>query len=522
MRLFALLALSLTAAAAATTTVQVLATTDLHANLMPWDYYSAKPANRGLARLGTIVTQERTANPNTLLIDVGDTIQGSPLASVYQRDRKAGKAAEDPTILAMNALGYASMTVGNHEFNFGPDALEGARRLSKFPWLSANTEGGPFEPFMVRNIAGVRVAVLGLTTPVIPSWEKPENYKGLTWADPVATAQRLVPELRARHKADILVVAAHAGFNGGLEGENFVERLAREVPGIDAVVYGHSHREVEAQEVNGALLVQPKNWGASLARLRFEMTKENGRWKVARRDSTLLRPTDATPMHVGLLRIIEPYHNATEEWLSSPVTTGPVALSARTARIEDTALIDAIQNAQMHFAKADVSFTAAFHTDLTVPAGPVTVRQMAALYVYDNELFAVEGTGRIVREALENAARFFSDKSMAGFNYDMAQGVTYEIDVSRPAGDRIRNLMFRGAPLRDDQPLRIALNNYRAAGSAGYGMFRDAKVVWRSYEDIRDLLVRYYADRPLPAAPDNNWRIVPETALEALKKETAE
>jgi 2',3'-cyclic-nucleotide 2'-phosphodiesterase/3'-nucleotidase len=169
-----------------------------------------------------------------------------------------------------------------------------------------------------------------------------------------------------------------------------------------------------------------------------------------------------------------------------------------------------------------------------VPQGAVTVRAIAALYLYDNMLFAIDGTGRMVREALENAARYFLpcngdcshdhllNQKMAGFNYDMAQGIEYEIDLAQPVGQRIRNLRWKGKPLGDDQALRIALNNYRAGGSGGYSMFRNAKVVWRSTDEIRDLMVEYYtAKKRLPASPDNNWRILPEAARTALEHDAA-
>jgi 2',3'-cyclic-nucleotide 2'-phosphodiesterase/3'-nucleotidase len=188
----------------------------------------------------------------------------------------------------------------------------------------------------------------------------------------------------------------------------------------------------------------------------------------------------------------------------------------------------------MHYAKADVSFSAAFNPRAVIPKGDVTVRQVAALYVYDNELYAIEGNGKMVREALENSAKFYNtcpdpgcskgpliNHSVIGYNFEMAQGVTYEIDVTKPAGQRIRNLKFHGKPLADDQPLRIALNNYRYGGSAGYGMFRGAKILWRSFEDIRELIIRYYSTNPLPSEPDNNWRVVPDNAHRVLEAESA-
>jgi 2',3'-cyclic-nucleotide 2'-phosphodiesterase/3'-nucleotidase len=179
-----------------------------------------------------------------------------------------------------------------------------------------------------------------------------------------------------------------------------------------------------------------------------------------------------------------------------------------------------------------VSFASSFNSRAAIPKGPVTVRQIAALYLYDNELYAVKGTGKMVKDALENAARYFHscagadcsnrpliNTAVIGYNFDMAQGVTYEIDLTRPVGSRIRNLQLKGKPLSADQKLRIAVNNYRAGGSNGYGMFKGAKIVWRSYDGIRELILRYYADHELPSSADGNWRIAPEAALHALQSE---
>ena len=162
----------------------------------------------------------------------------------------------------------------------------------------------------------------------------------------------------------------------------------------------------------------------------------------------------------------------------------------------------------------------------------MTIRQIAALYVYENQLYVVEGDGKLVRDALENSARYYNtcasdcthgpliNSHVIGYNYDMAQGVDYEIDLTQPVGHRIRNLRWHGKPLDDSQPLRIAVNNYRAGGSGGYAMFRGAKITWRSPDEIRDLMIQYYTEqKTLPAHPDNNWRVVPEAALRTLERE---
>jgi 2',3'-cyclic-nucleotide 2'-phosphodiesterase/3'-nucleotidase len=234
-----------------------------------------------------------------------------------------------------------------------------------------------------------------------------------------------------------------------------------------------------------------------------------------------------------VLALAKPYHEVTERYLTTPVAEARAELDGRFGRIRDTALIDAIHAVQMHYAKADVSFTALFNPRVRVPRGRVTVRDIAALYVYDNELYAIEGTGRMVKDALENAARFFNEcpdaacsqgplinRAIIGYQYDMAQGVEYEIDLTKPVGQRILNLRRKGRPLAPDAKLRIAVNNYRYGGSGGYSMFRGAKVLWQSSQDVRNLMIEYFTERGvLPARPDENWRIVPPSALTVLERE---
>ncbi len=498
-------------------TITILATTDLHGNILPYDYYTAKAASRGLAKIATLVRKARADNPDTLLIDCGDTIQGSTLEGVYQH---GPRTLPDPMMLAMNALHYDAMVVGNHEFNFGLQNLASARKAAKFPWLSANTEPG-YAPYIIKELAGEKVAIIGITTPAVPAWEKPENYAGLTFRPGVEAARAAVEEVRRKYNPRLVVIAAHAGFEsvGQVPGENMVGEIARTVPGIDAIVFGHSHRELAEQKIGNVVLVQPRNWGMSLAKIDFEFDGE----KLLGKHSTVLKVTDATAVDEEIAALAKPYHAAAEAYLSAPVAEADVDMDGRASRVMDTALIDLIQQVQLHYAKADVSFASSFNIGLHIRKGPVTVRELAALYLYDNELFAIEGTGKMVKDALENSARFFGDSSVMGFNYDMAQGVQYEIDVTRPAGDRIVNLRYQGKPLTPERKLRIALNNYRAGGSAGYDMFRDAKVLWRSGEEIREMMIRYYSEtKHLPAEADNNWRLVPQAAAaEYLKKAVA-
>ena len=530
---------------AQTVRVTVLATTDTHGHIYPYDYFTKRSTNDGMAKIATLVDAVRQESPDAILVDAGDTIQGSPLESVYQNFKASGKLPAgvtvpgralgiDPMVLVMNAMKYDGMAVGNHEFNYGVENLNAARLASRFPWLSANTVASgpgvkPFVPFLEKNIGGVRVAIVGLTTPAIPMWEKPENYKGYSWEKPTEALARLM-QVWGANKPDLVIVAAHGGIDKTGGKENFAWQAA-EVAGVNAVIFGHTHGEV-AEVFNGdTLLSQPKNYAGSLARLEFEFKKgAEGKWEMTSRRARLLKSTAETPAKQEILDLAKPYHEATEQYLSAPVAEAPVELSGASGRFEDSALVDAIHEVQLHYTKADVSLSALFNPRLVVHKGPVTVREAAALYVYDNTLYKIEGNGKMLREALENAARFFEscptpacdsgdlvNRRFASFNYDMAQGVDYEVDLRKPAGSRIVNLRYRGKPLADNQPLTIALNNYRAAGSAGYDMFKDAKILWQSNDAIRELLIEYYsAKKVLPTKPDGNWRIIPDAARDRL------
>jgi 2',3'-cyclic-nucleotide 2'-phosphodiesterase/3'-nucleotidase len=558
----AALALSLLPAAAPArqVTVTVLATTDLHGNLYPVDYFTGKPAARGLAKIATLIREVRREAPNALLIDCGDAIEGTPLETVYQSYVRAGRLPlrlrfkgrplrHDPMMTAMNQLGYAAMVLGNHEFNYGLKNLERARNDAHFPWLSANTitEPGarvrPFDPYIVRTVDGVRVAIIGLTTPAIPRWEDPAHYQGYRFADAEQTARNTVAGLARDVHPDLVIAAVHAGL-GRLERhraaasqppENMVLDIATEVRGIDAIVFGHSHQQMAGDRVGDVLLVQPKNWGISLARLDFVLDNSSGRWRVVSKSSRLIPVKADTVADPEILSIGRPYHELAERFLDTPVAQSPVEMNGRIARFEDTPLVDAIQAVQLAYTGADVSFASLFYPGVVIHQGPVTVRQIAALYVYDNELYMIEGDGKMVQEALENSARYFRtcpdpacshgpliSPDVVGFNYDMAEGVDYEIDLTRPPGRRIVNLRWHGRPLDPAQRLRVAVNNYRAGGSGGYGMFRNARILWTSNTDIRSLIIDYYTGRHrLPARASGNWRIIPPAAVKELEREQA-
>ena len=515
--------------------ITILSTTDLHGNILPVDYYTNRPDERGLAKAATIIRQARGENPNLLLLDSGDTIQGTPLA--YYHNRK-NNAPPDPMMLVMSELGFDAMGVGNHEFNFGLEVLGKARREARFPWLSANTyeksTGRPyFDPYLVKEVGGVRVGVLGLTTPGIPNWENPQNYAGLEFRDPVAEAKRWVAVLREKERADLVVIAMHNGLEEDLRtgqtspsqvpNENSAVRLAEEVLGVDVILMGHTHRDVPALYINGVLLAQANAWGRHVARVDvyLEKPEPGGRWRLAAKSSRTIPVTDRIAVDPEAARLAAPYDRETQSWLSKEIGSSPADLSAEGARFRDSAILDLIHRVQLDVGKADVSMAAVFNPQARIPRGPVTVRDIAGLYVYENTLVVIEVTGRQLKEALEHSAKYFRpyapgaspaelvDEKIPGYNFDIAEGVSYDLDLTRPPGERIQNLRFKGQPLSDTQKLRLATNNYRVNGGGGFSMYAGAPVVYRSGEEIRELIVEWVErNGRVPAEATNNWRIV--------------
>lgn len=515
--------------------ITILSTTDLHGNILPVDYYTNKPDARGLAKVATIIRAARKENPQgTLLVDSGDTIQGTPLEYVHN---KMDNAPPDPMMLSMNALAFDAMAVGNHEYNFGLNVLNKARGEARFPWLSANTykmgtNETAYQPYNVKELNGVRVGVLGLTTAGIPSWENKENYAGLEFREPVAEARKWVAILRTKERVDLVVVAMHMGLEedlrtgevtpGQAPHENEAVAIAEQVKGIDLILMGHTHRDVPDLTINGALLTQANAWGRHVARADVYLERdEKGRWRVAAKQARTLAVTDRTEVDAEIAKLAEPYDRETQGWLARVIGESPAELSAEQASFRDTAILDLIQRVQLEVGKADVSMVANFNPRARLPKGAVSVRDIAGLYIYENTLVVLEVTGQQLKDALEHSAKYFLpyapgksaaelvDEKIPGFNFDIAEGVTYDLDITKPAGQRIQNLHFRGQPLNPAQKLRLATNNYRVNGGGGYTMYKGAPEVFRSTEEIRELIIDWVTEhKRVPTEPTNNWRLV--------------
>src|SRR5215510_8633873 len=324
--------------------ITILSTTDLHGNINPIDYYTNKPDNRGLAKIATLIKRIRKEQPNVLLIDSGDTIQGSPLESFHGRKNNQ---PPDPMMLALDSLNYDAMTVGNHEYNFGLKVLEKARKEANFPWLSANTydkakQQPHYKPYIVKEVAGVKIGILGLTTPGVPNWDNPPNYAGLEFHEPVAEARKWVPILRDQEKADVVVIAMHMGLEedlrtgelnpGQVPHENEAIEIAKEVPGVDVIFMGHTHRDVPSLYINGVLLTQANHWGRHLARTDLYLQKDPNGWRVYAKSARTIPTDDRVEPDPAVVKLAEPYDRQTQEWLERVIAQSPEELTAEDAR----------------------------------------------------------------------------------------------------------------------------------------------------------------------------------------------
>ncbi len=518
--------------------VVVLQTSDVHGRIYPWDYVQAAPANAGLARLATVAERARKETPYVLLLDGGDTIQGSPLAYLAARGRFSGR---HPMAIAMNVMKYDAMTIGNHEFNYGLDVLRRAEKDADFPWLSANTlvantERAAFGEYIIKSFGGVKVGVLGLTTPNIPGWEPEENRPGLKWEDPVKTAKRLVPVLRGKEKCDAVIVLIHSGLEADPESfedngtgyENRVVALARDVPGVDLILTGHTHRRIPFQRVHGVPVMQPGRYGDVIARADMSFETKGKKTKLTAVTGTLL-PGEKEAPHPGVTAAVKNQHEAAVAYMDEVIVEATEDFPARGARSQDTALLDLVNRFQQSLAKAQISMTAPLFGG-SYPGfakGPVRMRDLYGLYPYENQLVLMEVTGQTLKTCVEVSAAYFTKPTleanrlkmepnprMPGYNFETFHGISYRIDPFAPEGSRVKDLLFQGAPLDLERKLTLVTNSYRAQGAGGYTPLNSGKVLARFPGEIRELLGEYLKKAgKIEPRVDNNWVVGPDIYL---------
>ncbi|MFD5478389.1 bifunctional metallophosphatase/5'-nucleotidase [Streptomyces hawaiiensis] len=526
----------------------VLGTTDLHGNVFNWDYFTDKEFDDkdhndiGLAKVSTLVNRvrEEKGRRNTLLIDAGDTIQGTQLSYYYAKvDPITAKGGPvHPMAQAMNAMGYDAAALGNHEFNYGIPVLRKFEQQCRFPLLGANaldakTLRPAFAPYSMHRLRtphgrDVKVAVLGLTNPGIAIWDKANVQGKMTFPGLEEQAAKWVPKLRSMG-ADVVIVSAHSGSSGTSSYgdqlpyvENAAGLVAEQVPGIDAILVGHAHTEIPEYFVTNkatgqqVLLSEPLKWGQRLTVFDFELVWEKGCWKVEKVGAKVLNSNavEEDPKIVGLL---SDEHEKVVAYVNQVIGTNAAEMTSAEAPYKDVPIIDLINHIQADTVRQALAGTeyaslpvlsqaACFSRSARIPAGEVTIRDVAGLYVFENTLEARLMTGAQMKAYLEFSANYFVQTAPGAavdpakltnangtpdYNYDVVSGLSYEIDIARPAGSRVTDVRFEGQPLAEDAKFVFAVNNYRANGGGNFPHVAAARLLWSNSDEIRNTMIAW-------------------------------
>lgn len=576
-----------------TVNLRILETSDIHVNLMNYDYYQTKTDNKvGLVQTATLVNKAREEAKNSVLFDDGDALQGTPLGDYVANKINDPKKPVDPSYThplyrLMNLMKYDVISLGNHEFNYGLDYLNKVISKTEFPVINSNVykddkdnneenDQNYFKPYHVfekevEDESGqkqkVKIGVMGFVPPQVMNWDK-ANLEGKVKAkDIVETAKKMVPKMKAEG-ADVIVALAHSGvdksgYNVGMENASY---YLTEVPGVDAVLMGHSHTEVK-DVFNGVPVVMPGVFGSNLGIIDMQLKKVNGKWEIQKEQSKpQLRPiadSKGNPLVQSdekLVNEIKDDHQATIDYVNTAVGKTTAPINSYFSLVQDDPSVQLVTNAQKWYVeklfaengqyskykgipvlsagapfKAGGRNGATYYTD--IPTGTLAIKNVADLYVYPNTLYAVKVNGAQVKEWLEMSAGQFNqidpkkteeqplvNIGYPTYNFDILDGVKYEIDVTQPAKydkdgkvvnantNRIINMTYEGKPVADNQEFIVATNNYRGSSQTFPGVSK-GEVVYQSQDETRQIIVKYMQETPVidPAA-DKNWTFKPIVA----------
>lgn len=560
------------------------------------DYFkTAEDKTIGLERTATLIEQARAQYPNNILLDNGDTLQGTAMSD-YQAVVKPLTCAEtDAQFKVMNYLHYDAMAYGNHEFNYGLpwlDQVTGKTGCADpdFPLVSANVlNASDKKPrysattIIEKTIDGkpIKIGVFGVLPPQIVLWDKRHLDGKVVTSDVKEAAVQVVAELKAKG-TDIIIALNHGGmtkqaYTPGLENAgNYVA----EVAGIDAMIMGHSHSyfpdgkayadipnaDNKTGKVNGVPAVMPGFWGNHLGVITLDLENKDGKWSVASSNSEI-RPIaikDASGTTTGYVEpdpqvktLVQAEHEATITYVSTPIGDTETPIASFFSQSGDTTAMELINRAQTDYvsryvkdnlpqyaslpvlsaaAPFKMNFRGSGYTD--IPVGGVAIKNVADLYLYPNTVQAVKIDGKTVKAWLEKSAQYFNqidpakteeqalvDTTFPSYNFDVIDGVTYEIDVTSAAGERIKNLSYKGVPVADTDEFIVATNNYRASGGGSFAGLNGNQTIFESPDTNRDIIVEYIRTlKTLTKAnigADKNWRFAPVTTAGAVTVKSA-
>lgn len=544
--------------------LKFIETSDVHGSFFPYDFINRKPKAGSLARVATYVNQLRSQHgENVILLDNGDILQGQPVNyySNYVDTTSANIAAQ-----VVNYLRYDAQTIGNHDVETGHRVYDKWVSATHCPILGANvidtkTNKPYLKPYTILKRGGARIAIIGLLTPAIPNWLGENLWSGLRFEEMVSSARQWMRVVKEQEKADIVIGLFHSGKDGGITTPHYKEdaalAVAREVPGFDVVFFGHDHTRyadaVTNSEGKRVVCLDPANNAMSVAQADLQLVKKKGRWCVKESQWKLVDVADL-PVDNNFVDHFSAFNETVKAYADRVIGTFENTISTRDSYFGNSAFNDLILNLELSITKADVAFNAPVSFDVAIKKGPVRVADMFNLYKYENQLFVMRLTGKEIRKALEMSYDLWvntmtspddhlllldsqtrGDQQRLGFknfsfNFDSAAGIDYEVDVTKPNGQKVKVLkMSNGEPFDENKYYKVAVNSYRANGGGelltrGAGIAKDDlddRIVWRSEFDLRHYLMEEIKRLgTLNPQPNTNWRFVPEQwTQEAAKRD---
>ncbi len=563
--------------------VRILATTDLHTNLVNYDYYQDKPAqNVGLAKTAVLIEDAKKENSNVLLVDNGDTIQGTPLGTYKAIVNPIKDGEQHPMYAALQKLGFDAGTLGNHEFNYGLDYLKKVIATAGMPIVNANvvdakTGAFVYDPYKIikktytdknGRPVDVNIGVTGIVPPQILNWDKANLEGKVKVNDSVEAIQAIIPEMR-KAGADVVLVLSHSGigddkYEKGEENEGY--QIAS-LPGVDAVVTGHSHAEFPSGngtgfyekyagvdgvngKINGTPVTMAGKYGDHLGVIDLNLRYTDGKWSVVGSKAAIRKiDTKSKAADERITAIAKEAHEGTIKYVRQQVGTTSAPITSYFALVKDDPSVQIVNNAQIWYAKKELAgtpeanlpilsaaapFKAGTRGDATaytdIPAGPIAIKNVADLYLYDNVTAILKVTGAQLKEWLEMSAGQFNtidptskepqqlvNPNYRTYNFDVIDGVTYEFDVTQPNkydregktvnpdASRVRNLKYQGKEVTADQEFIVVTNNYRANGT--FPGVRDASLNQLLGLENRQAIINYILEeKNINPSADGNWR----------------
>ncbi|WP_447872524.1 bifunctional metallophosphatase/5'-nucleotidase [Serratia fonticola] len=521
-----LLCLSTSAMAAEPVNITILGTSDLHGTFVPWDYSTDTENLAGsLSQIATQVHKVRTQQPNVILVDAGDTIQGN-FVETFKNDKTS------PMILGFNALDYDVWVMGNHEFDFGLKAL--ATPLSQFKGtaLAGNIfwdSGKPYLPaYKIVERQGVKIGIIGMDTPMTAEFAKgTDRIDGLTFTDPVQAVKKVIQQIHGQ--VDAIVLVAHMGIdNENQRPGTGVGDIARANPELAAIVAGHMHVKVDKEVINGVIVTEPDKYGRALSRIDLQFEQQNGKYVLINKDSYTY-PIKGISSDKKLEEIYQPFHTILRANANRPIAqlTGqdlvpPDAVKGiPQVHIQDTGISALYQEAARHYApKAQVIALQIDNDRPKLNVGTITAKDIAFNYQYaGGEITVYQLTGKELKKYMEWSADYFNQQHDGDVTYsfnpqrrsskystnDFFDGVTYTIDLRKPVGQRITELKLNdGTPVTDSTPIQLGMNSYRMGhltqkGGVLEGMqfpvLSDTKAEFgEEAGTIRNLTIRYLTE----------------------------